>query len=60
LQVVLLENKGLRRQTEQVLRRNGIKHAMSRAIRTELNSSWPAVSVADGRLKLKGGRKAKG
>jgi hypothetical protein len=57
LQVVVLENKGLRRQTEQVLRRNGIKYAMSRAIRSELNTSWPAVPGNDNRLRLRGGRR---
>ena len=59
LQVVVLENKGLRRQTEQVLRRNGIKHAMSRAIRSELGTSWPAVPGADNRMRLRGGRRGK-
>jgi hypothetical protein len=52
LQVVVLENKALRRQTEQVLKRNGIRYAMSRAIRSELKTSWPAAAGSDSRLKL--------
>jgi hypothetical protein len=50
--VVLLENKNLRRQTEQVLKRNGVRHAMSRAIRSELKTSWPAAAGSDSRIRL--------